>query len=506
VTVDGEVVSSIRAPLAPLGRWAGFPALDASLVLEVFRRLCDELRAQRPEGQSLAVGLSCEGDSVLFVGSENALSSPILFGSGLPLSRSEVPPELTARAQLTALYRSSPLRQASCREPDPLSGVRRVVSLDALLAHEMTSEWVASAACPPVGVPFSPGTSDYSEDPEAWFAVGCERSATPLLIGPANVRGQLTRAFAERCGLPLHTPLIATSDPIACRSYGLKSNAAGWFVGLGAGLAAGWIGPTANACRNIQIAIQEAFGEPAAPSATMGERAQSPEEADEASPQWTEEEYSGLVWEQLQSVAHRGRVLGPRRGLSSFRLRAQAELLDAMSGRFVSWTADAGGLPTPIRYNAVFLEAVAVGCEGLRYLPGAETGLFLGLRAGHEEPHWVRAYVEGMMLELRRWRALAGVRSVEPPRVVFEPPWELSLAHLLADVLGEPVFAWDDEPDLPAHIGQALAISRDLQLGTDGATPTLSLRVVEPGPRAATYEKQYGLYLSLLEETRRLLF
>ena len=94
---------------------------------------------------------------------------------------------------------------------------------------------------------------------------------------------------------------------------------------------------------------------------------------------------------------------------------------------------------------------------------------------------------------------LSGTSGSDLPRVVLAPPWDPSLAGLVADILGESVAVWEEEPEVPALLGQALAISRDLDLAPEQAGPTLSLSLIEPGPRAEAYRLQSALHRVLME-------
>lgn len=494
VAADGNPLAIARRRHPALQQFAGFQALGVDAVLTALHGVLQELAAASEGRTPAAIGITTPRSTAVLVGSENRWLSPVLFGIGAPLPARDVPSDF-ATPELSTLFRRSVVRQATEREPDAVVDLRRVVSLGALLYRELSGYWSDNQACAPTGAPLGGRhAGGYADEQAAWLATGIDPRTVPTLVPPGGVIAQLTSAVGRRYGWPGGVPLVATSDALGCAAYGLKSSATAWVVELGDGLRAGWCAPERKPeTWSIQVIDASTGGARAAGEEESGSEG---EEGGGGSIELSLEEASARVAERLGELT--AVAPGPRSGHERFELATVEGLFDANVGPLYR--------ESPLRIETAYQPVVGpalvrsapLGCEGLRLVAGRETASLVGLRPGHGQAHLVRAALEGLCLELGRWRAVAGVLGADLPRVIVTRPWATELIEWVADVTGEPVAVWAREPELPSLVGQALAMLRELGLG-EHAQPTLGLQVVEPGERVAAYRAHRAVYVAVRE-------
>ena len=148
------------------------------------------------------------------------------------------------------------------------------------------------------------------------------------------------------------------------------------------------------------------------------------------------------------------------------------------------------------------LTEICLGCDGLRYLPGPTSGLFVGLNQGHGRSHKARAILEGMALELCRWRIGAKVSGTDPIRLLLESPWGTESAKIVSNLTGEQVALWAGGIDRAAHLGQVLALARE---GGHNPTPRIQLDLIEPTMDASILRRYLALHHRLMIDCAGLL-
>ena len=471
VSTDGELLGAAEKPFQ-MDNYALFGAVQIQVLQQAFDEVLRQL-AQTSKSP-IALAISTPLQTSVLIGSENRVLTPALFGEGVLLPRSEVPSEFAEDARAASVYRLSVVRQIQLRRPELGLGIRRVATLGAFLIHGLSGAWVDNRSCRPVGMPYNLATEEYAREPHLWLAAGIERPSLPLGVSAGGIAAQLTTRRAQALGLPSGLPIVASAHRFACEAYGLNANAGGWTIRLGEELETGWVGPRRDTLKEVQIQVLDAGTE-----------------ADETPMELGIDDASAELW----------RRVGEDGG-------AQAEA--PMTDRHLYFFPRAQGL---LETKALLGEldgdiepesfrGVPVGCDGLRFLPGVTSGVLLGMKPGHEPKAFQRAVFEGALLEVRRMRTLGGIHGLQPPRLLLAPPWSLELAHLAVDILGEPCVVWDSSPRLPALLGQALAVARGLG---HKPQPTFSLPLVQPGARASSYERAFGLHQLLCAELRQVL-
>ncbi len=158
---------------------------------------------------------------------------------------------------------------------------------------------------------------------------------------------------------------------------------------------------------------------------------------------------------------------------------------------------------------------IAPGADGVRFRPflaptggaglgGELSGRLGGLQLGHGPAHVLRAAVEGLCLELKRYLDLLTGAGLDVARLVMcgGAAGSSVTPRIVADVTGVPV-ACATEPDTGA-IGAAILARGLVETRTPLRDMALAMapdqRVVDPGPDAGVYGTMFQEYVKSLSK------
>lgn len=473
----GEVEWSEAKVLGEPELYEGFWGQRFEGIQKAFWELCKALGQARKERPLKGIALATPAQTMLLLGSENRLLTPVLFGQGVSVPGRAVPADMVQDAVATAFFRRSPLRQLAQRVPELAVEVKRVASLDAALCHELTRQWVATAACAPTGFPYDTQRAQHIDSEGFWAAAGVHPSIAPLLVPAGGVQGQVSVECAQATGLPVHCPLLSVGCDLGALASGVEAHPRRWLVTLSEGMQLAWTGPAPAPDRQpwwmpepteIYFQIQEngAVTQGLPPDPHM------PEEA--------------LRMADLVSWH-------PGPGAQNATFKAQAALDFGQHPWIKQALADASRAPA--------------GCDGLRFLPGPHTGNFLGLRPHHAPHHLGRAVIEGFALELHRWASVGfDGGEAQPIRLVLSDAWPEITAQIFADVLEGPVLAFSaNQANQLRLVGLGLSALTALGLPTPNAWPSPHPRLFEPSPQSLLYRPLQSLHARLMDTAHPLL-
>lgn len=160
-------------------------------------------------------------------------------------------------------------------------------------------------------------------------------------------------------------------------------------------------------------------------------------------------------------------------------------------------------------------ETVPAGSDGLRFWPflvaGGREGLdskpdgcFRGLRLSHGQPHLLRAVLEGLCMELRRYLGFFTGAGLEVTRLIMNGGATTSriTPQILADATKLPVDC-SAQPDASALGGAVLAhalVASGQSLADISRRMAPEVKTFEPGPETRTYEEVFDEYSQWLGE------
>jgi sugar (pentulose or hexulose) kinase len=475
VHVSGEVLWEAGVALPTPTQWGGFVAQPLSVIREAVMGLCAGLGAARGGKALLAMAMATPAQTAVLIGSENALLSPVLFGEAAPTSARAVAADFMGDEAAERVFRRSPIRQGAQWVHDLPLMLRRVASLDSALCHMMTRQWVATAACPPTGLPYDAQRMGVIENPGLWLAAGIHPSAAPLLTPPGGVQAQLDPGFAQRVGLPAHCPLLSVGSDMGALAVGLDAHPRRWAVALDGGVSAAWGGPA-------PAPALERWWMPRAPSTVSFQVLED-------------------GFEQLEEP------VDPHLPAEAARLaQALGDGFDWLPGAGPQQATFCASAAQGLAYGEAWrqalaqdMEGVPAGGDGLRVLPGRTTSTLIGVMANHAAPALGRALVEGLALEVHRWAEVAFEDGpAQPIRLALGDGWPRATAQRFADILGGPVFAYDAAQAARARLlGLALGALRGLGFSACVDAPPPSW-VATPGPQAALYDPHRALHGALM--------
>ena len=194
-----------------------------------------------------------------------------------------------------------------------------------------------------------------------------------------------------------------------------------------------------------------------------------------------------------------------------------------MAGRAVDWLLDCLGYPQDDR-GSIFrqmdarAEAVAVGSDGVRFLPflagqvapeprpGA-AAVFAGLRVEHGQAQMYRAVLEGAAFALRGIFEQVRTWCGEPSIVRLtgsgaeSPAW----SRILSDAIGIPLEISDAAVEgRGAAMCLAVALGLQPDIDTAGKVMAQIQQRLEPGEARAAYDEIYASWRLLADATRPL--
>lgn len=511
-------------------RWRGMTIIDPG---EVARLFGDGLSALFEGGESEAIAIALvtpHRQTCVLTDGDGELHSPILLDIPLPIARRDVPAVYLEDELLAAAYRSSLVRRLRHLSPDDcLKPAPGIGTLGSYIAHMLTGH--ACDASEPLGVPESYWTNPECRQGAFVEAMGIDWSASYQSVRPlcpfARVspfaamriyRRGSTHSESEQsssfcidgrieklAGLPVYA--LGSID--AARAFASCADPIRWSVKIGYDMRAHWNAkrfacaayeitvdeetaehtaavvadakPTTVAC-NRRRAANESHAEKSAGSTepeSRSERSQKPLSYED----WTQAWNDCFTLELSPSLKPTDTAYGVSIG--------HMESILPQSARMKASQSDAGVYP----FEA--LRRAHVGSSGLHIVPTKNGCTVVGLRAGHSDEHWMRAWFESMLYDLRAKRAQLPDLWGAPVSLVLAPPWDADCAQWAADILAAPVrYIPASEPEIAA-VGAAISLLRHLDL--PAPKTAIAAQIFEPSDRAKSYESHFAIHCALID-------
>lgn len=287
--------------------------------------------------------------------------------------------------------------------------------------------------------------------------LGVEESQLPELLSPREAAGPLRKDVAELLGLPAGIPVSAAIHDQYAAALGSGACRAG-DVNFGVGTV--W----------VLLCASDVLGELAIPEAFL-------------STSIVENLYAQLV-----SMGNGGSAFGWALRTLGLKSRTGAEL-DSMIAEV---PAGSEGL----RFRPLLVPNTGVGVA-----PGT-AGQLDGLRLSHGQGHILRAVLEGLAMELKRYLKLLGDKGVPIRRLVMCGAASASVVtpQIVADVTALPIDCGSESETSAlgaAMIGRGL-IDRDLGLAEISDRMVQSSRKVEPSLGRHVYDEMFSQYANSL--------
>lgn len=252
--------------------------------------------------------------------------------------------------------------------------------------------------------PIDPETLDWFEDSEKFDAFTTPREMLFELVDPSTVLGNVTEFASQATGIPVGTPVVATSNDKAVEGLGAGLvNDGTVLVSLGTYITSMMVGEE-NRADTVNFWSN--------PGATKGE----------------------FLYESS----------GIRRGMATV-----SWIKDLLGSDIVNEAQKLG--ISPEAYLNVLAKDVPAGCEGLytvlQWLARPshlhERGMIIGFNGHHKGPHMFRSVLEGIAMTMKNHaQAMCDERGIELAKIVVSgggSNGELFM-QIFADVFGVPAY------------------------------------------------------------------
>jgi|GEM_PF-5569142 len=453
-------------------RWHGVVSLGVADVISTLAEVLGEV-LEAGWGVPLALALvSPDDETSCFVDETQSPQTSVLCGLPLEMPLREVPEHFRGEPWLSSVYRGSVLRRL--QQAEAALGVMQrlgISSLGGLICRRLTGCHVD--ACVPEGV--GEGYPHYGDEAvceEAFRALGVDASKSVgrvracYPVGKVSFRaGSAGDALDGVCEVWAGVPVYHMGSGEASMAYALASNPLSWACVLGWDLRASWCaGGTALA--KYEICVDGAEGE-------------APVEA--TRDDWTH--YLSHRFGGLRTFP------GPRRGWRGYGLR-HPSFRNALIEHAVTSSLESG---------SSFV--APLGSGGLHFWQSPLGTEMAGMMAAHGAAHVCRAVFESHCYALRYWREVTGISGLGPVRLVVSPPWSLSAAQCVSDILNAQVFVSEWCESGLAALGASTALCRELEIFDDATHPHVDAFVIDPQVRARYYEVHYGIHCQLMQRS-----
>ena len=510
-------------------RWRGMTIIDPG---EVARLFGDGLSALFEGGESEAIAIALvtpHRQTCVLTDGEGELHSPILLDIPLPIARRDVPAVYLEDELLAAAYRSSLVRRLRNLSPDDcLKPAPGIGTLGSYIAHMLTGH--ACDASEPLGVPESYWTNPECRQGAFVEAMGIDWSASYQSVRSlcpfARVSPFAAMRIYRQGAIPSESeqassfcidgrieklaglPVYALGSIDAARAFASCADPIRWSVKIGYDMRAHW-NARRFACAAYEITIDEEADENAA--AAVADAKPTTMQRDNLDTDDTNPEYSTAPCSGESHSEHSKKPLSyedwTRAWNDCFTLELSPSLKPTDTAYGVSIGHMESILPQTARIKASQSDAgvypfealrrASVGSSGLHIVPTKNGCTVVGLRAGHADEHWMRAWLESILYDLRAKRAQIPDLSGAPISLILAPPWDAACAQWAADILAAPVrYIPASEPEIAA-VGAAISLMRHVDLPTPQTS--VAAQIFEPSDRAKSYESHFAIHCALID-------
>ena len=280
--------------------------------------------------------------------------------------------------------------------------VRYVTTTTGYLTHRLTGETKDTRSNYVGPWPIDWNTLDWFEDKETFDSYTTPREMLFDLVDPSTVLGKINVFASEATGIPIGTPVVATSNDKAVEGLGAGLvNDGTVLVSLGTYIASMMVGNNNDT---------NAVGYWVNPGATPGE----------------------YLYESS----------GIRRGMSTI-----TWVLDLLGSDIVEAAREQG--KSTEHYMEILAKDVPVGCDGLYTVLNwlarpdhlHERGMIIGFNGTHKGPHMFRSVMEGIAMTMKNnAQAMCDGLGVELSKIVVSGGGSNGnlFMQILADVFGVP--------------------------------------------------------------------
>ena len=429
-------------------------------------------------GLPLAICLS-SCPTACFVDRRGQARGPIYLDSPYPMPRRDVPACFSDDPELFSIYRNSLMRRLHNISPGTDAQSLGLSTAAGCLIRALTGTHVDVST--PIGTPDAYPWA-YHEHREMYFrALGVHASdsvgrvraghaiATVSEAEPLLDEAMPLEAWRHRL---MGIPIYHTGSATASAAYATAADPLSWSCVFGWSASAHWTA-SGTACSAYEITVSDSSS--ATPDASLSEASTK----DRSRDAWTCHLSTVLPLHSIYGARRHDLAYGLR--TPSYRIFPVTASFAQTHDRFVSLS---GIKP---RFAEDLLSLAPTGSAGLHLWPGDDTIHMAGCRASHSAAHYLRATLESMAYTIKAWRDMTGVEGLGPVRALFEPPWDISCAQIISDILNTTVITPDLNFATAAAIGSAIALLRDLKIAEPDARPHLDAYEVTPSPSAVIY-------------------
>ena len=430
-----------------------------------------------------------------FVDQYGQCQSPIYLDTPTPMPRRDVPACFADEPSLFAAYRNSLMRRLQNLSPTSSEKALGLSSASGCFIRTMTG--VHLDALTPVGTPDAYPWA-YHDLHEMYFRALGVNSA----LSVARTRASYAIATISEVeplpsdAAPLEAwrhklvgiPIFHTGTATAAAAYATATDPLSWSCVFGWSASAHWTA-SATACAAYEITVKDA---------PASDETKDDTSTNDAPKELSRDEWTRYLSEVLPLTAEYGARRNDRAyGMKtpSYRIFPITTALAQTRQQFMQMSH------IEPRFAEDLLSLAPVGSAGLHIWPRHDTLQIAGLMAAHTPAHYLRASFESMAYTIKSWRDLTQLGGLGPIRALFEPPWDISCAQILSDILETTVITPDLNFATTAAIGSAIALMRDLNITTPNAKPHIDAYEVTPSQSTVIYQAHAKIHTILSKET-----
>lgn len=427
-----------------------------------------------------------------FVDKYGQLMSPIYLETPTPMPRRDVPECFADDPTLFAVYRNSLMRRLQNVSPTTWPDDIGLSTAAGCLIRALTGAHLDAMV--PLGTPDAYPWA-YHELREMYFralGVNAQNSVSRTRAGyavamvsevePLPRDAAILEAWRHKL---VGIPIFHTGTATAAAAYACAADPLSWSCVFGWQTSAHWTA-SHSACAAYEISIQDAKTDTDIKNSTP----------DDDTHALTRDEWTRYLSNILPLEAE----YGARRndlayGMTSPSYRTYPLRLAEQQTRELFTQLS----QTPPRFAEDLLTLAPLGSAGLHIWPANDAIQIAGIQPAHTPAHFFRATFESQAYAIRAWREMTHLDGLGPIRAAFEPPWDISCAQILSDILETTVITPDVNYATLAAIGTAIALMRDLNITTPDAKPHLDAYEIHPS-QSANYYRAHAQIHALLSK------
>lgn len=480
-----------RAYFEPLASDDPIRWTEASAFYAALARLFEKL-GQNPSLPLAICVTACP--TACFVDASGRLQSPFYLDTPTPMPRRDVPACFADEPTLFSAYRNSLMRRLQSMSLVSEASPVGLSTAAGCFIRAMTGAHLD--ALTPVGTPDAYPWA-YHELHDMYFhALGVD----PTHSVARTRAGYAIATISEMDPLPkdavaldawrhklVGIPIFHTGTATAAAAYACAADPLSWSCTFGWSACAHWTA-SATACAAYEITVKDADSAEA-PAASVQEDAPKELSRDD----WTRYLSEVLPLDTEPGSRRNDRAYGMK--TPSYHIFPISAALEQARRQFTQLSH------IEPRFAEDLLSLAPVGSAGLHLWPSHDTLHIAGAMPAHTPAHYLRASLESMAYTIKAWRDQTQLNGLGPIRALFEPPWDISCAQILSDILETTVITPDLNFATTAAIGAAISLMRDLNITAPEAKPHIDAYEVTPSQSAVIYQAHARIHAFLSKES-----